>query len=410
MFRLAAIGAKEGAAAGISKVVGTDITDTTLRTTDGQDFKTVNKYTLYAFMRAVIEGAERPATIDVRKLYVSLCSTKFDFCIKMVVNVERLRSQAAKSIGYGVKVGKDVIVLIIIVNIEWAVSQEWGGELRDVMRSIRRLYTYNKVHYAASCFKIMKFLAAADEARDIRKAKSPSGMANAAEEGLNYLGALVDSQHRDHSTYGEAYATTSDSESSAEILTKSAYRRTKRTSRSSRQRSPSSSPSPPPRRRRDRGSSKRRSKKTDTKDQPKNDCRHCKKFGRIKPHSYVSDASCIWNKKSKSWRPEWVYKKMDIDYVKRSKFSSANEGYPSSSNETDGWRCGDLEEESAFDDDDWTVVTRNKRNVTYYAHINKMCTSLLNFSATLNKPVDNQPPSQHTSQFCLQAETHATNC
>ena len=42
MFRLAAIGAKEGAAAGIIKVVGTDITDATLRTTDGQDFKTVD--------------------------------------------------------------------------------------------------------------------------------------------------------------------------------------------------------------------------------------------------------------------------------------------------------------------------------------------------------------------------------
>ena len=119
MFRLAAIGSKEGAAAGISKVVGTDITNTTLRTNDGQDFKTVDEYTVYALIRAVIEGAERPATIDVRKFYVSLCSTKLHFRIKMVVNVERLRSQAAKSKGYGVKVGEDVIVLIIIANIEW---------------------------------------------------------------------------------------------------------------------------------------------------------------------------------------------------------------------------------------------------------------------------------------------------
>jgi hypothetical protein len=70
-------------------------------------------------MRAVIEGAERPATTDVRKIYVSLCSTKFDFRIKMVVNVELLRSLAAKSNGYGVKVGEDVTFLIIIANIEW---------------------------------------------------------------------------------------------------------------------------------------------------------------------------------------------------------------------------------------------------------------------------------------------------
>ena len=46
MFCLTAIGAKEGAATGISKVVGADITDTTLRTTDGQDFKTVDEYKL----------------------------------------------------------------------------------------------------------------------------------------------------------------------------------------------------------------------------------------------------------------------------------------------------------------------------------------------------------------------------
>jgi hypothetical protein len=204
------------------------------------------------------------------------------------------------------------------------------------MRSIRRDFTYNKVHDASSCFDIMKFLAAANEARDLHKAKSPSGMTNAAKEGLNYVGALVNSQHGDQSTYGEAYATTSDSEVSNEKSTKSAYRRAKRTSHSSRQCSPSRSHSPPPRRRKDRGSSKRRSKKTDTEDQLKNDCRHCKKFGRIKPHPYVSEASCNWNKKSKSWRPEWVCKKIDIDYVKQSKFSSANGGYPSSIDDSDG--------------------------------------------------------------------------
>ena len=46
MFRLAIIGAKEGVAAGISAVVGTVVTDTTLRTADGQDFKTIDEYQL----------------------------------------------------------------------------------------------------------------------------------------------------------------------------------------------------------------------------------------------------------------------------------------------------------------------------------------------------------------------------
>ena len=50
MFRLEAIRAKEVAATGISNLFGTDITDATLRTTDGQDFKTVDEYTLHALM------------------------------------------------------------------------------------------------------------------------------------------------------------------------------------------------------------------------------------------------------------------------------------------------------------------------------------------------------------------------
>ena len=74
----------------------------------------------------------------------------------------------------------------------------------------------------------MKVLATADEARNIQKEKLPSGIANAVEDGLNYLGALVDSHHGYQLTYGEAYATTSDSESSVEKTTKSTHRREKR--------------------------------------------------------------------------------------------------------------------------------------------------------------------------------------
>ena len=88
-------------------------------------------------MQAVIEGAERPATNDMRKLYVNLYSKKIDVRVKMVMNFERLRSQAAKSSGYDVTVGKDVICLIIIANTKWAASQDWGGEFRDAMRRIQ---------------------------------------------------------------------------------------------------------------------------------------------------------------------------------------------------------------------------------------------------------------------------------
>ena len=135
----------------------------------------------------------------------------------MVVNVERLRSQEAKSNVYGVTVGKDVIVPNIIANtnIEWAASQEWGGEFCNVMQNICGQYTYNKVYSATTCIDIMNVLAAADESQDIIKAKSSSGMVNMVEEELGYIGALVESQHGDQATHDEAYATTSDIETSA---------------------------------------------------------------------------------------------------------------------------------------------------------------------------------------------------
>ena len=64
-------------------------------------------------------------------MYVRLCGTRFDFCTKMVTNVERFRSQAAKANAYGVTVGEDVVCLVLLSNVEWAAQQEWGGEFWD---------------------------------------------------------------------------------------------------------------------------------------------------------------------------------------------------------------------------------------------------------------------------------------
>ena len=128
----------------------------------------------------------------------------------MVTQVKRFCSQATKANGYGVTVGKDVAVLIILANVEWAASQDWGREFSDALRIIQAEFPYNTAHDSASCAKIMHHLAAADEAWDMQKAKLHSGMTNAVEEGLNYLGDLVGSQQEEASGYGEAYATTLD--------------------------------------------------------------------------------------------------------------------------------------------------------------------------------------------------------
>ena len=136
----------------------------------GSNIFTVDEFQLCDLMAAVIEGAERPATKDVRDMYVRLCGTRYDFCTKMVTNVEQFRSQAAKANAYGATVGEDVICLVLLSNIKWAAQQDWGGEFRDLMRKIRAEFPYNKVHMPTTATTIMRYLAVADEAQDLRKA------------------------------------------------------------------------------------------------------------------------------------------------------------------------------------------------------------------------------------------------
>jgi len=259
-------------------------------------------------------------------MYVRLCGTRFNFRTKMVTNVERFCSQAAKANAYGITVGEDVVCLVLLSNIEWAAQPEWGGEFRDAMRKIRADYPYNKVHTPATFGAIMKHLAAADEARDLQKAKSPSGMANAVEEGLNYLGALV-SQNEETSTYGEAYTATSDSESSYKKSVRSRQSRKKERRPSwcrspscsplrSPSRSASRSPSPPRRSCTPRCSTKTKSDEKAAKIK----CKHCKKAGRTPPHPRVPESKCNWNKKFQGWRPEWVCSKLKIRYMPRDDF------------------------------------------------------------------------------------------
>ena len=58
---LAAIGVKEAISAAITSIVGAQITNLILRTTDGSDFRTVDKYELHQLLSTVKGGAEQPS-------------------------------------------------------------------------------------------------------------------------------------------------------------------------------------------------------------------------------------------------------------------------------------------------------------------------------------------------------------
>ena len=65
MAGLAAIGVKEAIAAAITSIVGSQITNPILRTTDGSDFRTVEEYDLHQLLSAVKGGAERPSATAI---------------------------------------------------------------------------------------------------------------------------------------------------------------------------------------------------------------------------------------------------------------------------------------------------------------------------------------------------------
>lgn len=341
-FRLAAIGVKEGVAAGITKLVGEAITNPVLRAADGINMKTVDEYQLHQLFSAIREGAERPEATHIRRQFVAVASTVFDFRDTMAINVERLATAATKSAGYGVTMQNDLKAMVILANVEWGSHQSWGNEISVALRAIKEKFKYNHVHDADSITAIMKLLAKADEARDKRLAKAPGEVADLVTDGMERLQQLV-MQPSEGGYYSDTSgeesanaATTSGSEASnlrqdrgrdrgrdrERERGRSKYKKKKESKTRYRSYSPSPSCSSrsrsasPPRGRssskhRDRGASRGKSE-----ERPKNPtkCPHCKKYNgngwAHGPPSNIGHDECHFNKKYKGWKPAWIGERM----------------------------------------------------------------------------------------------------
>ena len=72
IFRLEAIGVKEGTAEGIKNIVRKDITKPILRTTDNSDFKSVYQYQIHQLFTAITEEAEIPEATNIRRKFVNI--------------------------------------------------------------------------------------------------------------------------------------------------------------------------------------------------------------------------------------------------------------------------------------------------------------------------------------------------
>ena len=106
--RLAAIRVKEAISAAITSIVGAQITNPILHTTDGLDFWTVDEYDLHQFLSAVKEVAKRPSATDIQQMMVDVMATSFDWRKSAATNLEQLSTAIAKAATYGVRFHSDM--------------------------------------------------------------------------------------------------------------------------------------------------------------------------------------------------------------------------------------------------------------------------------------------------------------
>lgn len=325
-YRLAAIGVKEGIAAGITQLIGKDNTNLILRSADGSRMKSVDEYKLHQLWTAISDGADRPAATIIRKDYVDIAGYIFDWRETTATNVERLAMLAAKASGFGIRVHDDLKAIVILANVEYAAKQSWGAEIRTAQRKIVAAFAYNHTHDAASITECLKFLAGADTARDRQLATAPvelAAMVGAAGEsrGMAKLRAMIHHQpsfsSSDSSASESAYGVSDTEEEqsyrrrdrgrSSSTRGRSSNRHQRKGAKGSKtvRRSPSRSPS---------------TSRSPTPERKLNvtNCKYCKKYKgngfAHEPPRNIPHEKCNFNKKWKGYRPEWVCEKIGIAY------------------------------------------------------------------------------------------------
>ena len=121
------IGAKEGVVETIITLVGTNITNSVLRTSNG-DLKSVDNYTLHEVLQAAYENADRPPVADVLEQLIKVLHYTLDFRRKVSANMEIVQNMANKMSAYGIYVGTPAISLMLLANIEMATKYKYGRE------------------------------------------------------------------------------------------------------------------------------------------------------------------------------------------------------------------------------------------------------------------------------------------
>ena len=139
----------------------------------------------------IMEGADRPEATNIRRQYVNLAGTMFDFLKTFVVNCERLAAVAMKSQGFGIVVPDNLMANILMAKAEWAAGQSWGNKIRVAYCDVNQKYKYNHAYTPTSLNEIKRAMAVAHEERNRRKAKAPGELADMVSQVMERLEQLV---------------------------------------------------------------------------------------------------------------------------------------------------------------------------------------------------------------------------
>ena len=82
------------------------------------NFKSVNEYQVHQIFTAITEGSERPEAMNIRRQFVNIAGTIFDWRETVVTNFDRMAALAEKSQGYGVRLHSNLQAVVILANTE----------------------------------------------------------------------------------------------------------------------------------------------------------------------------------------------------------------------------------------------------------------------------------------------------
>jgi hypothetical protein len=130
------IGAKEGVVEAVTKLVGSDITNTVLQKANGSNHKSINDYKLFAVMAATIDGADQPSTTNMLEQLLEVINHTFNFQKKVNVNMELMQSNMARMATYGIAISIPQLTLTLVANIENATKAKYGRKFQSAMQAI----------------------------------------------------------------------------------------------------------------------------------------------------------------------------------------------------------------------------------------------------------------------------------